>query len=190
MRGTTPSDSRRMKPKVIVRSSRLPDVVLESIDDRHLEFLRRLKNAHRHRFFHQEEISVAQQREWYAGYCGRADDWMFVVTCQDRHAACVGYRDAGSHVDLYNLLRDTDAGIRTTCMTDALHLFTSFVSQTTARPLRGRVLIGNPALRWVSARGFVPIGQGERDGRAYCLLEYDPSRAVTHPFVVDVTAAT
>jgi hypothetical protein len=187
MRGTSPRDRSRMKPKVIVRSSSLPDVVLESIDHRHLEFLRRLKNAHRHRFFHRDEISVAQQDEWFEGYRTRADDWMFVVRCQDRDVACIGYRAVADHLDLYNLLR-AEVGARAACVTDAFHLFTSFLAQTSGKPLRGRVLVGNPALRWATSRGFAAVGQGVYDGLDYCLLEYDPARAVVHPFTVDTVA--
>ena len=62
-----------MKPRIRINSPGLPALALESIDETHLDALRGWKNAFRHRFFHQDEISATRQREWYSGYLDRPD---------------------------------------------------------------------------------------------------------------------
>jgi len=81
-----------MKPKLLLTATTAPGVEVETIDTRHLPLLRTLKNKHRHRFFHQEEISIAAQQQWYDEYRERADDWMFIVRAASVDSGCVGCR--------------------------------------------------------------------------------------------------
>lgn len=177
----------RMKPRIVLSSPRLPGLLLESIDDRHLELLRRWKNEARHRFFFQTEISAARQRDWYSGYCSQPGDWMFLIRTGDQIAGCIGYRILEGVADVYNVLRAGDLDRRSTALANALDLLTNYIAQTHDGPIRGQVLADNPVHRWARQHGFRTIGRGVKDGLAYVILEQDPQRRVAFEIVVERT---
>lgn len=174
-----------MKPKLFLRSPSFPALVLESIDERHLEALRVAKNSHAGRFFHQAEISTGAQLHWYHGYCQRQQDWMFVIRHHQSELACIGFRLEDGCVDLYNLLRFPGAGGGLNAVAAGLDLLCAYVATLTPLPIRGRLLADNPALRWCSKRGFVIVDGGERDGLAFRVMELDRARMVHHPVTVE-----
>ena len=166
-----------------------PELELESIDGRHLEFLRQLKNAHRRRFFHQATITPSEQIKWYEGYCSRPDDWMFIIRYKNADPACVGYRVASGCVDLYNLIRTGSADRRSTSTACAFDILCNFVAAATGLPIRGRVLVSNPMLSWFQKRGFVVIGEGVEEGLPFRGIEQDQARRVPYEVTVETLAA-
>jgi hypothetical protein len=177
-----------MKPKLILRSPSFPQLELESIDQEHLEHLRRLKNAHRSRFFHQDEISPEQQLRWYAEYSTRPDDWMFVIRHGGSEKGCIGYRIIDGSIDLYNFMKDESSDTHPLFTHNAFDLLCSFAGGSTGLAIRGRVLDGNPFLQWIQKHGFVIISRGIEAGLAYSLVEQDPQLRVAHLVTVESVA--
>lgn len=174
-----------MKPRIRINSPGLPALALESIDETHLDALRGWKNAFRHRFFHQDEISATRQREWYSGYLDRPDDWMFIIRWGGQVEGCIGYRIIDGGADIYNLLRDPNPGRRSLSHAHAADLLTNYIACTHDLPVRGRCLVGNPVIRWAHKRGFRTIGRSMQNGLAYELLEQDPTRRVRYSVLVE-----
>jgi hypothetical protein len=181
----SPAAEPRPKRRLILTSPDLSGFALESIDASHLELLRQWKNGERAKFFFQQEISPEAQREWFAGYLARPDDWMFLIRANGVSAGCIGYRLLDGAADLYNLLRDPALDHRSTAHSDALDLLTNYIARTHNLPIRGRVLASNAAIRWSRPRGFRIVGQGEHNGLVFNILEQDPKLRIPYPVSVD-----
>jgi hypothetical protein len=162
------------KRKLRLYSNYAPDVELQSIDATHLETLRRLKNAHRGRFFFQLEISPEQQRVWFDGYLTRSDDWMFVIVHEQAVVGCVGFRVVDHAIDLYNLLREDSIDRSLDVPGRAFDMMCAYAAATYALPIRGRVLADNPAINWFLRRGFEIRGQAAENGVRYYAIELPP----------------
>lgn len=177
------------KPKIFLRSPALPDIELESIDVSHLEVLRRWKNAHRHRFFHQTEISPDEQTAWFARHSQISDDWIFVIRERSMIVGCLGVRRETDSVDIYNVLTADDVPRAVDTIAAAMDLACSYAFEKFALPIRARVLLTNPVRRWARHRGFVEIGENQRDGLRFCHLQADPTRQTRYPVhVTELTA--
>jgi len=146
-------------------------VVLRPIDVSDLESLREWKNANRERFFHRQEISTAQQEEWFLAFQSRPDDHMFVVESDGIRLGCMGYRIIGDDIDFYNIIRgstDTGAGL----MREAfLKLVAEACNQYPGRRRRVLVLADNPAISWYQKCGFVQIAF-EGDHLVMCSADF------------------
>lgn len=164
-----------MKPRIVITSPDLPAIALETVDASHLESLRRWKNAFRHRFFFQEEISPERQLAWYRGYLARPDDWLFVIRENGEIVGCIGYRLADGAIDIYNVLRDPDLGRHSKAHVPAVDLLCNYMARTHGVPIRGEVLADNPINTWGIARGFRKIGESVKHGLAYNIIEQDPA---------------
>ena len=179
-----------MKPALVLSSTAAPGITLETINESHLELLRQWKNNYRHRFFHQEQITPAQQRAWFDAYSARPDDWIFLI--RDANAAltagCLGYRVIAGEVDVYNVLRAEKLPSRSRAHSHALNILTNYVATALSLPIRARVLADNPAARWARAHGFQPIGLGRQAGLDFHFLEQDPHRRVPYPVAVATVA--
>ena len=174
-----------MKPTLVLRSSALPEIELETIGPQHLEFLRRLKNAHRQRFFHRDEISPAQQQQWYEGYLQRDHDWMFVMRRAGVERACMGYRIVDGEIDIYNIIREDSGDGRTFGFSQGFELLCAYLDARFDLPISGRVLADNPVVHWARRRGFVPTETGERAGLGYVYLVRKPALRKRHPVSVE-----
>lgn len=178
-----------MKAKITLRTPSLSGFSLESIDKTHLELLRQWRNANRNRFFFQEAVTPAGQMEWYAGYCKRANDWIFVVHSDGAIAGCVGYRLVDGAADLHTLLRHETFERPSPVMSHAFDVITSYISQVHGVRIIGQVLADNPALPWFQRRGFMLVGQGVHAGLPYIDIEQEPALRVTHQVIVETTGA-
>ena len=167
----------QMKSRFKLSAPDVPGVELETIDRRHLDLLRTLKNAHRRRFFFQDEISEAAQQQWYDGYCERPDDWMLIVRGRQIDTGCIGYRLRDDAFDLYNVLRDERGPTHVRTMSAGLDILCSYLSAVSTAPIRGRVLADNPVVRWSKGRGFAAVATGTQDHLSYVVLEFDRRRA-------------
>ncbi len=65
---------------IIYETERLRVVPL---DESHIEQLRVLRNASRHCFFANEEISSEQQKKWFESYKSKEGEWMFAAYLKD-----------------------------------------------------------------------------------------------------------
>lgn len=130
------------------------DLALRTIVEADCEDLRQWKNANRFSFFHQEIITPQQQREWFAGYLARDDDYMFILSVRDRAIGCMGFRLLDDHADIYNvILADALLGGKG-WMSQALRLMCSYILSDFTRDIRAKVLRSNPALDWYLKNGF------------------------------------
>jgi hypothetical protein len=178
-----------MKAKIILRTRTLPGLSLESIDETHLELLRQWRNANRNRFFYQGAVTPASQMEWYAGYCKRAVDWIFVVRADGAIAGCVGYRLVDGAANLHTLLRDESFERPSPVMSHAFDVITNYISQVHGIRIIGQVLAENPALPWFQRRGFLLVGQGLHAGLPYIDIEQDPAQRIKHEVIVETSGA-
>ena len=175
-----------MKPALVLSSTAAPGITLESISAEHLELLRLWKNNHSHRFFYQEQITPAQQRQWFDGYSSRPGDWIFLIHDANINLAvgCLGYRVLDKEIDIYNVLRAEDVPSRSSAHSHALNILTNHIAATYQLPIRARVLADNPAARWARLHGFQPIGRGHEAGLEFHFLEQDPLRRAAYPVTV------
>ena len=175
-----------MKPSLIITSPDLPDLSLESVNASHLESLRLWKNAFRHRFFFQEDITPERQATWYAGYLARPDDWIFMIRECGSIVGCVGYRLVDHIADIYNVLREPGLARRSNAHVHAVDLLCNHIAAAHTVPIRGEVLADNPMNRWAAKRGFNRIGQSVRHGLAYNVLQQDAARRIRYTVEVAV----
>ena len=76
-------------------------VLLRPLEEGDLEALRVLRNANRYFFNTTGYIESQQQRDWFAAYLAKPDDWMFAVELSARPGVFVGA------IALYGLDRET-----------------------------------------------------------------------------------
>jgi ribosomal protein S18 acetylase RimI-like enzyme len=137
-----------------------PGPRLRAIEEPDLEALRIWKNRDRSSFFFKGIIEPEQQARWYAGFCARPDDFMFMVEAPRTPApqafGCMGFRLVGNVVDVYNVIRGVELRGRDTRMGDALVLMCSY-AMTFARDITLRVLRDNPAVGWYERFFFVRV---------------------------------
>ena len=122
-----------------------------------IELLRVWKNKNKSSFFYQQEISISQQKEWFASYQKREDDYMFMVEEEVNEQyipiGCMGFRVQAGYIDLYNIIRGrksyTDAS-----MHRAMHMMLSYIMLKYDFPIQCDVLKDNSAVQWYMKCGF------------------------------------
>ena len=161
----------------ILRATEHPDLRLKMIDEGDIESLRKWKNLNRESFFLKSEITADQQREWYAAFRGRPDDFMFVVE-QIRDArwekiGCMGFRVLDDNsIDAYNIIRSQKIEPSSFTMADVFRNMLAYANILHKdKPIRCKVLASNPAVSWYERNGFAKLE--EKDG--YFLMELDKS---------------
>ncbi len=143
-----------------------PYYQLRAINRTDIENLRLWKNFNKQYFFHEEDISVNQQIEWYEGFKFRDDDNMFVVEeivkGSKRSVGCMGYRVKNAVVDVYNIMRGQSSKDNKFSMSQAFLLMIAHASERERLPVTCTVLKNNPALSWYAINGFKTISdQGD-----------------------------
>ena len=142
------------------RSARAePRVVLRAAAPADLEDLRAWKNANKAGFFFQGEITAGMQKDWYAAYLKRPDDFMFVVEHEGRKAGCMGFRAESGAVDVYNIIGAPESAGKG-LMKAAMALMCSYAAEKYTRNIGCLVLKNNPAVGYYRACGFTVIGDG------------------------------
>jgi hypothetical protein len=124
-----------------------------------IELLRKWKNAHAESFFHQGQISVAQQEEWFDGYLQRGDDYMFIASLNETvRFGCLGCRHVkGVGWDLYNIINGLSTTQRKGLMSVAMKQLLVFCQYRAPSPITLKVLSSNPARYWYEKNGFVNL---------------------------------
>jgi len=150
------------------------DFRLRSITERDIENLRVWKNRNKAFFFLKQDITYPQQQKWFQAFTSRDDDFMFVVEQlvdkEWKEIGCMGFRtleDEGC-IDAYNIMRAVKIEPSSFTMSEAFATLLKFAeNRYDDLPIRCKVLIGNPAVRWYEKNDFSIIG-GTND---YCLME-------------------
>ena len=159
----------RVEPRVSLRAAAPGD-----LDD-----LRAWKNANKAGFFFQGDITPEMQKEWYAGYLARPDDFMFVVERDGAKIGCMGLRAAGGAVDVYNIIA-APGGAGKGLMTAAMALMCSYAAAEYGRNIGCLVLKKNPAVSYYQRCGFSVVA----DGGDHHVFKLDWTRLKPAPYDV------
>jgi len=146
-----------MDRNLTLSNSVVPDVTLRSINETHIERLRKWKNKHRKAFFFRETISRQMQHEWFQEYLDRADDYMFVVQFKGMTIGCMGFRYIDGEVDIYNVMLGIAAMGKRGIMGQALHILCNYAQQKYQSLISVKVLQDNPAIAWYKCNGFKEV---------------------------------
>lgn len=129
------------------------------------DLLRAWRNGHAHRFFHHYPITAKSQQDWFEGYLGRPDDFLFMVMAGEQAVGCIGLRLREGEWDLYNIIRGVGSRESVGFMSQALAAVIAFARGRRPAPVRADVLTDNPALAWYLRNGFVIAGEHSRSVR-------------------------
>jgi hypothetical protein len=129
------------------------------------ETLRLWRNAHAHRFFHQQPVTPECQRRWFEGYLGRPDDFLFMVVAGEETVGCIGIRFRDGGWDVYNVIRGRASRDSAGFMSLALAAVIEFARGRRPAAVRADVLPDNPALAWYLRNGFITVADDERSVR-------------------------
>lgn len=130
-------------------------VWLRSAQATDLENLRTWKNAHRERFFHQDEITPEQQVEWFEQYQQRETDLMWIVMVADKAIGCMGFRWISHSWDIYNVISADPEYQGKGWMAKALRTMEAYATRIMPETIMARVLRNNqPALSWYRNQGY------------------------------------
>jgi RimJ/RimL family protein N-acetyltransferase len=130
-------------------------LTLRAVTDVDLENLRQWKNEQREFFFHKDEITPEQQRNWYAAFQGRPYDFMFMTALDGQTFGCMGIRWLENAWDIYNvILARPELGGRGH-MSKAFKTMLAYALALKRSPITLQVLKHNPAVRWYLNKEFV-----------------------------------
>jgi hypothetical protein len=153
-----------------------PDVRLRSVTENDLENLRNWKNANKHSFFLNQDITPEQQQQWYRNFYKRKHDHMFIVEQLVDTSwvaiGCMGFRklDEEGCVDGYNIIRAQKLEPASFSMSEAFRAMLAYaVSVYPDWPVQVKVLTNNPAIAWYQKNSFAIIDRVDN----YCLMELD-----------------
>lgn len=148
-----------------------PQVRLRSIGPADLEDLRTWKNANARWFFHKDPITPEQQRRWFEGYLGRANDHMFIVEAGALRAGCLGFRtlEDGS-VDCYNIIAAPE-GKGKGLLKAGMAALCSYALRGAPKRVMLVIVSDNPARGFYEKCGFRVVGPHEGG----TLMELQPS---------------
>ncbi len=144
-----------------LNSVQYPYLVLEMAREEDIENLRIWKNANRKSFFYQEEISAIEQKNWFASYQKREEDYMFIVKEVTKESAnhhsigCMAFRVEDERtIDLYNIIRGQKS-IGTASMRNAMYVMLNYIRENYPdKRIKCDVLKNNPAVCWYQKCGF------------------------------------
>ena len=132
----------------------LPALVLRSASQSDLEFLRKWKNEQKLFFFHQDEITANQQKQWYESFKQRPHDIMLITEYNQQIFGCMGIRWRENNWDIYNVILGLQEfggrGLMGLAFSELLNLASSLKSAKISL----QVLKKNPAVKWYQKQGF------------------------------------
>jgi ribosomal protein S18 acetylase RimI-like enzyme len=131
-----------------------PGLELRSATAVDLERLRQWKNAQRQFFFHQEEISESQQRQWFDAFMSRPYDLMLLTVFERRVFGCMGIRWQASHWDVYNVILGLPDYGKRGLMGQSFAALLDYAVVLKPGPITLQVLKNNPAISWYQKQGF------------------------------------
>jgi len=142
------------KNSIVIVVQESPSFVLRAVSVVDLENLRQWKNEQREFFFHKDEISPQQQRNWYAAYQRCPNDFMFMTILDGQSFGCMGIRWLENVWDIYNvILGRSEFGSRG-LMRKAFKIMIAHVLSIKESPITLQVLKLNPAVDWYLKNEF------------------------------------
>lgn len=137
------------------------DFFLRTVVEKDLEDLRLWKNQNKQFFFHQSDITVEQQKNWFDGFQKRTNDFMFIVEQVTDHQSigCMGFRflEKDGIVDVYNIMRGVRTINNSFSMSDAFQTMINYILRLTDLSITCKVLSNNPALDWYHRNYFETV---------------------------------
>ena len=131
-----------------------PGLRLRSATALDLDKLRAWKNAQSQFFFHQTEISPAQQSAWFEAFVQRPHDYMLMVEHQGTDKGCMGIRLLDFEWDIYNVILGDPAFGKQGHMGRAFAAMLAMARQERDLSITLKVLKHNPAVGWYLKNGF------------------------------------
>ena len=142
------------KSEIYIVTSKSPELVLRTVDRPDLEYLRQWKNAQKEFFFHQEEITENQQKQWYESFKKSPYDLMLMVEYRQQLFGCMGIRWKESHWDVYNVILGLQEYGKRGFMGAAFAAMLNLAGSIKPAPIGLQVLKNNPAVQWYQKQGF------------------------------------
>jgi len=142
------------KTQIQIAAPTLPALVLRSVSLSDLEHLRRWKNGPKQFFFHQDEITENQQRQWYESFKQRPHDLMFMIEYRKKIFGFMGIRWQESHWDIYNVILGLQEFGGRGLMGRAFAAMLDFAVSLNEGLISLQVLKHNPAVKWYQNQGF------------------------------------
>ena len=131
-----------------------PALVLRSVRQSDLEYLRQWKNQQKQFFFFQKEITVNQQKQWYESFKQRPHDLMFITEYREKVFGCMGIRWLENHWDIYNVILGLQEFGGRGLMGSAFATMINLAGSLNEGPISLKVLRHNPAVKWYQNWGF------------------------------------
>ena len=160
---------------MIIKYKTNSEFYLKEISVEDIENLRVWKNKFKNHFFHNQEISTAEQIEWFENQYLLNDDKMFVVKLKDKSIGCMGYRFKEGIIDVYNIMRGVEDDTPGFKMSQAFRLMLDYLRSEYDLNISCVVLNANPAFKWYLKNGF----DATKDFGDYSLLEYKETDVVS-----------
>ena len=142
------------KSKIHIVISRQPELVLRSAGIADLLNLLQWKNDQKKFFFHQEEITLPQQRQWFESFEKRPTDLMLMIEYEQQVFGCMGIRLQDIHWDVYNVILGLQEFGRRGLMGLAFGAMLEHAFSLDPLPISLQVLQNNPAVKWYQRQGF------------------------------------
>jgi ribosomal protein S18 acetylase RimI-like enzyme len=142
------------KSTIAIVVPKLPALGLRAASQADLDLLRKWKNEQRQFFFHQEEITEDQQKQWYESFIKRPYDLMLMTTYEQQVFGCLGIRWQEDHWDIYNIILGLqDFGSRG-LMGQSFAALLAYAITLKQAPITLQVLKHNPAVAWYQKQRF------------------------------------
>jgi RimJ/RimL family protein N-acetyltransferase len=140
----------------------MDEVTIRLIEKRDLEKLRLWKNAHKNRFFFQDDISPEDQENWYKGYGLQKNNHMYIVEVSLVGIGCMGIRLMDDYWDVYNVILGETAFSKKGYMSVALKKMIKRAQSTDMKRGGLVVLRDNPAVNWYLSNSFQIFSTGSK----------------------------
>jgi len=134
--------------------SNTPTLELRAAGEQDLEKLRLWKNQQKLFFFHQQDISAEQQRQWFEGFVKRPYDLLIMTVYDGKTFGCMGIRWHDGCWDIYNVILGDPAFGRRGLMGQAFDALLGYALSLKQAPITLQVLKYNPAVGWYQKHGF------------------------------------
>jgi ribosomal protein S18 acetylase RimI-like enzyme len=132
----------------------LPALVLRSVSQTDLEFLRKWKNEQKLFFLYQDEITANQQEQWYESFKQRPNDIMLITEYSQQIFGCMGIRWREHNWDVYNVILGLQEFGGRGLMGLAFSKLLNLAGSLKSAKISLQVLKTNPAVKWYQKQGF------------------------------------
>jgi hypothetical protein len=134
---------------------------IRSANNDDLENLRRWKNLNKNYFFHNTEINIDQQIEWFKRFSILENDFMLVVETDKISFGCMGIRLVENRWDVYNVILGKPEFGGYGYMSKCFKAMLFFAKNMYDLPITLKVLKKNPAVQWYLKNGFEKVSSEE-----------------------------